>query len=161
MRGLLCRASFSCSLSAVPERRVWQCGAALSCETQTQPMTTSQNDGCRCQTVTPENQSPPEPCLRWSADSSRNMLHSALASCVFCCYATRLWPVQDGGRISCAQQANAASTLSYVYGWTCCSLTQPQSPISPTRATKPVIIHTHSTKTATTLDKWFDKCTTW
>ena len=32
-------------LSAVQERRVWQCGAVLSCETQTQPMTSSQNDG--------------------------------------------------------------------------------------------------------------------
>ena len=45
-RGLFCRASFPWSLSAVQEMRVWQCGAAVSCETQTQLMTTSQNDDC-------------------------------------------------------------------------------------------------------------------
>ena len=34
-RGLFCRTSFSCSPFAVQERRVWQCGAALTCETDT------------------------------------------------------------------------------------------------------------------------------
>ena len=39
------------------------------------------------------------------------VVRSALGSCVFCCYTTRVWPVQDGVRISCTKQANAASTF--------------------------------------------------
>ena len=38
-------ASFSCFLSEVQERRVGQCGATLSYETQTQPMITSLTSG--------------------------------------------------------------------------------------------------------------------
>ena len=47
-------------------------------------MTTSQNDGCLLLKI--------------------NLPHSALASCVFSFYATGVWPLQDGGRISCAQE---------------------------------------------------------